>query len=254
MTINREYLMNRASLLALSAAAILTAACSTEPQGAQLSLTMASTMGVSGGGTPGSETYTDGQNTLTLTQVEIVLREVELKPVEIADCDAIPEPAECRDFEVGPTLVSVPLAAVTRTFAIPVDAGSYDELEFEFHKISSDAPADDAFRTAHPDMVDKSIRASGTFNGHAFTFESDLDVEQEFDLAPAMVVDDATLNTNLTLRIGLDQWFRDQAGMLVDPNEGNKGGQYESIIKENIKQSIEAFEDRDGDGDDLDEA
>jgi len=82
--------MNRASLLALSAAAILTAACSTEPQGAQLSLTMASTMGVSGGGTPGSETYTDGQNTLTLTQVEIVLREVELKPVEIADCDAIP--------------------------------------------------------------------------------------------------------------------------------------------------------------------
>jgi hypothetical protein len=147
MTINREYLMNRASLLALSAAAILTAACSTEPQGAQLSLTMASTMGVSGGGTPGSETYTDGQNTLTLTQVEIVLREVELKPVEIADCDAIPEPAECRDFEVGPTLVSVPLGAVTRTFAIPVDAGSYDELEFEFHKISSDAPADDAFRT-----------------------------------------------------------------------------------------------------------
>jgi hypothetical protein len=103
-------------------------------------------------------------------------------------------------------------------------------------------------------MVDKSIRASGTFNGHAFTFESDLDVEQEFDLAPAMVVDDATLNTNLTLRIGLDQWFRDQAGMLVDPNEGNKGGQYESIIKENIKKSIEAFEDRDGDGDDLDEA
>ncbi len=245
--------MNRASLLALSAAGILTAACSTEPQGAQLSLTMASTMAVNGGGAPGTETYTDGQNSLTLTMVEVVLREVELKPVEIADCDAIPEPTECRDFEVGPTLVSVPLGAVTRTFAIPVDPGSYDELEFEFHKISSDAPADDAFRTAHPDMVDKSIRASGTFNGQAFTYESDLDVEQEFDLAPAMTVDESTLNTNLTLRIGLSQWFRDQAGMLVDPNEGNKGGQHESIIKENIKQSIEAFEDRDGDGDDLDE-
>ena len=105
--------MNRASLLALSAAAILTAACSTEPQGTQLSLTMASTMAVNGGGTPGTETYTDGQNSLTLTMVEVVLREVELKPVEIADCDAIPEPTECRDFEVGPTLVSVPLGAVT---------------------------------------------------------------------------------------------------------------------------------------------
>ncbi len=245
--------MNRVSMLALSAAAILTAACSTEPQGAQLSLTLASTMAVNGGGTPGTETYSDGTNTLTLTSVEVVLREVELKPVEIADCDAIPEPTECRDFEVGPTLVSVPLGTVARTFAISVDPGSYDELEFEFHKISSDDPADDAFRAAHPDMVDRSIRARGTFNGQAFVFESDLNVEQEFDLTPAMVIDENTLNTNLTLRIGLSQWFRDQAGMLVDPNEGNKGGQYESIIKENIKQSIEAFEDRDSDGDDLDE-
>lgn len=246
--------MNRSSLLALSAAAILSAACSTEPQGAQLSLTMVSASAVNAGTTtPGSETYTDGTSTLILTSVEVVLREVELKPVEIADCDAIPEPTECHDFEVGPTLVSVPLGTTNRTFAIPVDAGSYDELEFEFHKISSDAPADDAFRTAHPDMVDKSIRARGTFNGQAFLYESDLDVEQEFDLAPAVTIEESTLNTNLTLRIGLEQWFRDQGGMLVDPNDGNKGGQYEGIIKENIKQSIEAFEDRDGDGDDLDE-
>ena len=247
--------MNRVSLLAIATAAILTGACSTEPQGTQLSLTLATTMAVnSAGATPGTETYTDGQNTLTLTQVEIVLREVELKPVEIADCDAIPEPTECRDFEVGPTLVPVPLGTIDRTFVISVDPGSYDELELEFHKISSDDPADDAFRTAHLDMVDKSIRASGTFNGQAFVYESDLNVEQEFDLAPVMVIEESTLNTNITLRIGLSDWFRDQAGMLIDPAEGNKGGQYENMIKENIKQSIEAFEDRDGDGDDLDES
>ena len=99
--------MNR-SLLALSAVAILASACSTEPQGRQLSLALASTMAVnSAGATPGTETYTDGQNTLTLTQVEIVLWEVELKPVEIADCHAIPAPTECRDFEVGPAPVHV---------------------------------------------------------------------------------------------------------------------------------------------------
>ena len=122
--------MNRISLLALATAAILTGACSTEPQGTQLSLTLATTMAVnSAGATPGTETYTDGQNTLTLTQVEIVLREVELKPVEIADCDAIPEPTECRDFEIGPTLVPVPLGTIDRTFVISVDPGSYDELE-----------------------------------------------------------------------------------------------------------------------------
>ena len=69
-----------------------------------------------------------------------------------------------------------------------------------------------------------------------------------------MVIEESTLTTNITLRIGLSDWFRDQAGMLINPTEGNKGGQYENIIKENIKQSIEAFEDRDGDGDDLDES
>ncbi len=246
--------MNRASLLALSAATILTAACSTEPQGAQLSLTMASTMAVNGGATPGTETYTDGQNTLTLTQVEVVWREVELKPVETADCDVTPEPAECHDFEVGPVLVDIPLGTVSRTFAIPVDPGTYDELEFDFHKISSSGPADAAFRAAHPDMIDKSIRVRGTYNGQAFVFESDLMINQQFDLAPALVIDENTLNTNVTVRVGLSQWFRDQADMLVDPNEGNEGGQYESIIQNNIKQSIDAFEDRDSDGDDLDES
>lgn len=254
MNTNGEHLMNRASLLALSAAAILSAACSTEPQGAQLTLTMASTMAVNSSATPGTETYTDGQNTLTLTQVEVVWREVELKPVETADCDMIDEPAECHDFEVGPVLVDIPLGTVSRTFAIAVDPGTYDELEFDFHKISGSDPADAAFIAAHPDMADKSIRVLGTFNGQAFVFESDLMINQKFDLAPAMVIDENTLNTNVTVRVGLSQWFRDQAGMLVDPNEGNKGGQYESIIQNNIKQSIDAFEDRDGDGDDLDES
>ena len=244
---------------ALLGAALLVAACgSTEPDGAQVSLTLASGItpaaSIAGGSSlRGSETYNDGQSTLILTKVEVVLREIELKPVEVVDCDVIPEPAECEDFEVGPVLVDVPLGGVSRIFVILVEPGSYDEIEFEFHKVSGDAPSDAAIRNTDSDMIDKSIRATGTFNGQPFTYESDLNVEQEFDLAPPMVIDGETLNTNLTLRVGLSDWFRDQGGMLVDPNEGNKGGQYEGIIKENIKQSIEAFEDRDGDGDDLDE-
>jgi hypothetical protein len=36
----------------------------------------------------------------------------------------------------------------------------------------------------------------------------------------------------------------------VDPATGNKGGANESLVKENIKQSIEAFEDENHDGHD----
>ncbi len=35
---------------------------------------------------------------------------------------------------------------------------------------------------ANPDFLDKSIRVSGTFNGQQFTFESDLNVDQELAL------------------------------------------------------------------------
>ena len=245
------------SFIGIVLVALAAGACSTGPEGAQVSLTLASapqTAAMTGGGALlGTETYTDGQSTLTLTRVEMVMREIELKPVEVEDCDIIPEPAACEDFEVGPILVDLPLGGVSRIITISVEPGSYDELEFEFHKVSSDGPADASFRSTHPSMVDKSIRVNGLFNGQTFTFESDLDVEQEFDLSPAMEIDENTMNTNLTIRVGLSDWFRDQSGMLVDPAEGNKGGQYESIIKENIEQSIEAFEDNDGDGDDLDE-
>ena len=51
-------------------------------------------------------------------------------------------------------------------------------------------------------------------------------------------------------RVAANQWFVNGAGDLVDPATGNNEGQNEALVKENIKQSIEAFEDQDRDGDD----
>jgi hypothetical protein len=101
-------------------------------------------------------------------------------------------------------------------------------------------------------MVGKSIRVEGTFNGTTFVYESDLDVEQEFDLADPIVVTDTAAAVNVTVLLNLNQWFRDGSGNLLDPATGNTGGMNESLIKENIKNSIEAFEDDDHDGHDDD--
>jgi hypothetical protein len=187
---------------------------------------------------------------LELTKVEIVLREIELERVEVIDCDVEPEPDGCEKFETGPILVDLPLdGSTSQELAINVDPGSYDEVEFEIHKVSSDGPEDATFRAAHPDFVNTSIRVQGTYGGEAFTYETDLDVEQEFDLMPPLVVDETTTSTNVTIRVDVSQWFLDAAGAEVNPADANKGGQHESIVKENIKQSIEAFEDEDRDGD-----
>jgi hypothetical protein len=194
------------------------------------------------------DTLTSGADTLILTSVQLVLREIELKALETADCDAVPEPAGCEEVEVGPVLVDLPLTpGAEQEFAIELPSGTYSRIDFEVHKISADGEEDAAFRQAHPEFVEKSIRVLGTFNGQAFTFESDLDVEQELDLVPPMVVGETT-STNVTIRVDVSTWFRAPGGGLVDPATANKGGQNESEVTQNIKDSLHAFEDSDGDG------
>lgn len=243
-------------------AALLVAACndSTGP-GSQVGVSLSFTAPMVGAApsSPGmfmsvaAIDLTDGQgNTLTLDNVEIVLREIELQRQSATACDALPDNDDCEKFEAGPVLLDLPLdGSVSTMVTITPDPDAYDEVEFEIHKISVSDEEDAAFRTAHPDFAGKSIRVQGSFNGQPFTYETDLDVEQEFDLNPPLIVSadsDPTAGTNVTIMIDVDAWFRDLTGTLVNPQDGNTGGQHESLVKENIKQSIEAFEDHDGDG------
>jgi hypothetical protein len=184
---------------------------------------------------------------LLLTSASLVLREIELERVDVADC--VGEQDGCEKFEAGPVLVSLPLdGSVSSQFELDIPEGSYDEIEFDIHKISIDAPEEAAFRAAHPEFIGLSIRVEGTYDGVSFVFETDLDVEQELNLSPVLVVGAGSMPTNITVAVGLDGWFRDESGALVNPATGNKGEPNESIIKENIKVSIEAFEDVDRDG------
>lgn len=195
------------------------------------------------------ETLVDGQNTLVITSAEVVLREIELKRIS-ANCDQAVNEDDCEEFDLGPVLLDLPLdGQVKQSMAITVEPGTYRELEFEIHKVTSDQE-DATFRAAHPDMEGVSIRVQGTYNGNAFTYTTDLDVEQEFDFTEPLVVTEGTTSFNVTVLLDLDAWFRDGTGNLVDPATGNTGEVNEGLIKENIKQSTEAFEDDDHDGDD----
>ncbi len=200
------------------------------------------------------DTLRSGGNTLILDSVKVVLREIELKRVETTDCDLAMDEDACEEFELGPIVVDVPLDGGTmQEIAVAVDTGTYDELEFKIHKVSGDDPEDAAFAAANPGLVDKSIVVWGSFDGQAFTYETDLNEEQEFELNPPLVITDSTTTTNVTVRLDVSQWFSDGAGGLVDPATANKGGTAENLVKDNIRNSIKAFEDEDGDGDEKDE-
>ena len=200
----------------------------------------------------GADTLTDGQNELVITQAELVLREIELERINDDACDSLAvDHDSCEKFETGPILLDLPLdGSVEQVLAIVPDTGTYDEIEFELHKVSNDDPEDAAFRAAYPHMVGKSIRIQGSYNGQPFTYENDINDEQEYDLVPPLVVDELTTDVNVTLSIDIDSWFRTMAGDLVNPQSGNKGGANESLVNENIKNSFQAFEDDDHDGED----
>ncbi len=198
-----------------------------------------------------ADTLEDGVNTLILDQVQIVLREIELERAGAVTCEDGLARDDCEEFEVGPILVDLPLNQGTElTLTVPIDTGSFDEIEFEIHKVDDDDPEDAAFRQAHPDFIGTSIRVRGTYNGVPFTFETDVNAEQEFDLIPPLVIDDMTTTTNVTVRFDVSQWFLDGFQQLVDPASANKGGPNENRVKDNIENSIEAFGDDDRDGDD----
>ena len=198
-------------------------------------------------GTP--ETFTDGTNTLVINQVQLVLREIELKRAEATvNCGESAGGDACEELELGPVLLDLPLGGTggaTRSFSVPVSAGSYSEVEFQIHKPSNDDDA--AFVQANPDFSGVSVRVTGTYNGAAFAFTSDLEAEEEIALTPPLVTSDAAA-TDLTLFVDLDRWFRDGAGGLVDPLTANAGGANESVVENNIKGTLHAFEDENEDG------
>jgi len=195
------------------------------------------------------DTLTAGSDTIIVTSAELVLRKIELRRAGVVSCDSTAGSDSCEEFDAGPVLIGLPLTGSLSTpFAVDVPADTYSDVEFEIHKVSNSDPEDAAFLAAHPTFAGTSIRVTGTFNGQMFLYESDLNVTQELVLVPPLVVDATTTATNITVFVDLDGWFRDAAGGLVDPAQGNKGGAFENLIRDNIKNSIEAFEDADRDG------
>src|SRR6266516_1081389 len=223
----------------------------------------------------GPETFTDASNnTLAITSVELVLRKVELKPVERSACNESSQitvataataasdgnegnemnevETECDELEAGPILVDLPLGGIERMFEATVPAGTFDELRFQIHKPSDDGDAaDHAFLAAHPDFAGVSIRVKGTFNGTDFTYTSDLNVEQELRFNPAVVVTAGT-PAKLTVSLDLSGWFR-SSSTLVDPATAAKDGANEGLVRDNIIRSFQTFKDNDEDGRDDDQ-
>jgi hypothetical protein len=197
-----------------------------------------------------SDTTVIGTDTLVLTKVELVLRQLELKRANATDCQAGGEDGDsCETFETGPVLVDLPLTpGAQQAFAADIPAGTYAEVEFEVRKPDDGDPSDQVFLQAHPEFTGVSIRITGAFDGTPFVHTTELDVEQELHLSPNLVVAEGE-TTNLTIFVSVANWYV-VGGVLVDPATANQGQPNQSAVNNNIKESFRAFEDADRSGSD----
>jgi len=237
---------------AVLAAAVLCAACgdngspTSDPQ-ISFNVATRSAAGTTALAMSAPETFTDGTNTLVLDRVDLVLREIELQRSSAStDCAESHAEDACEELEIGPVLLSLPLGVggAARAFSVTAAPGSYDKVEFEIHRPSSD---DAAFVQANPGFDGVSVHVSGSYNGASFDFVSDLNAEEELELTPPLVVTESGV-ADLTLFVDLDSWFRAAGGGIIDPATAGKGQPNEDMVKQNIQRALDAFEDDNHDG------
>jgi hypothetical protein len=211
---------------------------------------------MSAGAVQAGDTVVLNGDSVIIDSVKVVMREIELERVDVADCSTSSGSDDdgCEEFSFGIQLVSLPLGSATEKVITLSDVppGMYDEVEFDIQKPESSTDA--AFIAANPQFDGISIRVWGQYRPAGasartpFAYATDISKEQEIQLPqPLDVTADGV--ANVTIRIDVATWFLNEAGTgVVDPATANKGGQNEGVVKNNIEQSIEAFHDDDSDG------
>lgn len=171
------------------------------------------------------------QNELTLTSTKILVSQMEFEN-DMED-DGMAE--DSLEFETEPFVVELNSGKSTTVESTLPIGGEFDEIEIEIETL------DDEDIIIDPIFVDGenhySIVANGTFMGVDFTFRSDLEIELEMDLEPALVVE-AGVPVNVDIFVDTAQWFMAADGSVLDPTLlENK-----TIIEANIKNSFQASE------------
>ena len=256
---------NTRNILTLALAAIALPACDDisgsdydGDNGATLSFAVASAASTTGTSGLSSRlagvTITDAAGrTLEITQVQVVMEELELERQFDDDCNDVDA---CEKFETGPVLIDLPVdGGVISPFDAPIPADTYDELELEIDDASDDSTSAQFFAD-HPTWPqDASIRVVGSFDDNdgagpqPFDVYLEIEAEIERDLVPPLVITESAQDVNVTVEIDVADWFQN-AGGLVDPRDLATNEDLLDELEDTIEESFEAFEDEDRDGDD----
>jgi hypothetical protein len=234
--------------LAVLGTGVLTACLADSPTGSQnqerpVGVSVTLPRSIAGPQSPGSAfsvVMTEGENELVMERIELVIRDLRLKPDDVSTCGA----GECVEYVGGPVLLPLPTGGETVLLATrSVPLKRFDRLD-----LSLDPPgAGEQVLEENPELEGVSVRVEGTYNDEPFTYTGDVAMDARMDLSPALVLGEGPSTANVTFLVGVTGWFRNSLG-LIDPRTANEGGENEDVVDSNIRESFEAFRDDDRDG------
>lgn len=243
-------------IIGLFASVMLLSACGSESTAVGLSTRVGAARSATSG-LAKAEQRLAVSNGITLERVRLSVKKLELE-LEGDDADDGQEASEGSDPEgteneqgdgesklhAGPFLIDLSKEALSGTVIrlqdVQVAAGTYDEIEFEIEKVSLSEAGDDA-GLKEMAQLEASVIIDGTIDGQPFRFVSGLSQEQEREVRFEVTPESAE---NVTINIDPSAWFTGSSGQRLDPRDS----EFRSSIEENIKRSIDAFDDEDEDG------
>lgn len=203
----------------------------------------------------------EGSNgVLKISDIRFIVSEFELEAVESDD--------DKEEFEGGPFWVDLPLG--TDTLALgdsPIQAGVYDELEFEVEDLDWDDDDDNENRN-YPDLVesirsefpewpdDASMVLIGTFaaNGsqsQSFKVFVDADIEIEREFSPPLEITESSGQKILSVQISPERWFTNNDGSIINLSDYDWDTHGELLeFEDDFERGIDDIESEDDDEDD----
>ena len=234
-------------MVALAAAG----ACSSDSSGLQpggashiaFGASTATTTGASLATTPLTP-ITIGGNTINFTQVTLDVSRAVLKPQQGVMC--ADESNDHDDDDDGaqtpPTTTSTDCANV-KTGAFSVDL----PVDGSLVQLPADVLPAGTYREIEVRLSD--VHVVGTYNGTPFDVTLPVHMRGDVPLSTPLVVTEGTA-TSLTVDVPFDLWFINSDGTLLDPNTIAGNTTLMQTVRNRIRASFRAFEDRDHDNHD----
>lgn len=246
--------MRRSLVRCFISCAILLAGCKDSPTspaaGGTMKLSVLVVSGAPGAPkiAPAARASAAAVDSVVLTRARLVLRDIRFHTSD-----------DSLDYRSAPMVLLLQPGAPLQQIAVQgVPPGIYREVEFEVHRVESTDVAAmlGAERAAFTDFLqgDRSsiiiegiVYPAGGAPGASFVFRSRMNERQEFEFSPGLVVDNAQVGVNVTLRVNAGTWFRSEDGLtFADPRDGTQA----QLIENNLKASLRIFEDNDLNGED----